>query len=82
MQMFKGKFPHNNVDMRNYNKLFIDNIKSLMAEKHISQSYLASKISVDQTTISAWLRGESEPALTKICMLLEFFDCTFEDLLS
>ena len=71
--------PHN-ILMKNYNQLFIENVKTLMREENISQTLLAEKLSVDQTTISAWLRGESEPTLSKICLLMEFFNCTFYDL--
>jgi len=67
--------------MRNCKQKFIENLKTIMNEKKISQAQLASKISVDQTTVSAWLRGESEPTLTKICLILDFLSCTFDDLI-
>jgi len=66
--------------MKSYRELFTENLKTFMSEQQISQSHLASHLSVDQTTVSAWLRGESEPTLTKICMLMKYFNCTFEDL--
>ncbi|MCL2796468.1 MAG: helix-turn-helix domain-containing protein [Firmicutes bacterium] len=67
--------------MKDYQRAFIENLKAFMNDNNISQTVLASKVSVDQTTVSAWLRGESEPTLTKICLLMDFFNCSFEDLI-
>lgn len=57
---------------------FADNLKHLMKDHNMSQSDLAKALKVDQTTISAWLRAETEPTLTKISTLIKLFDITFE----
>lgn len=41
--------------MKNVQFAFVENIKLLMKEKGISQAALARAVSVDQTTVSAWL---------------------------
>ena len=63
------------------NKNFAQNLRYFMNEKGIKQQMLGHEINVSQRTISAWLNEESEPAVSKVCLLAEFFNCSIDDLL-
>ena len=62
-------------------KNFAQNLRYYMNEKKIKQQMLAQEINVNQTTISSWLNLDSEPSVSKVLILAEFFSCSIEDLL-
>lgn len=59
-------------------KNFAENLRLLMKDNELSQQRLAKILEVDQTTISAWLRCETEPTLTKVYAIMQYFDVSFE----
>lgn len=61
---------------------FAENLKSLRTNLKITQSKLAEVIGVDQRTVSAWEKGVCEPNFQTLAALCEFFDETFDDILT
>ena len=53
-----------------------DVLKYVRKEKKLSQKDLASKIQVDQTTLSGWERGYREPNFDDIAKLLKL--CNYD----
>lgn len=51
-------------------------LKHIRKEKNLSQKELASKIHVDQTTLSGWERGYREPNFDDIAKLLKL--CNYD----
>lgn len=55
-------------------------IKELREEKGFSQSNLAMKLGVDQTSISQWERGVANPAVSRLPDLAKILNCSIDDL--
>lgn len=66
---------------KNYKKIFSENLRALMKENKLTAREIAYAIGCDETTISKWLLMKSEPTLSNICKLCEFFKCKYEELL-
>jgi len=56
-------------------------LRELRAEKNLSQSFLAEKLSTSQDTISLWERNKSFPDFLSIKKLAEIFDVSADYLL-
>ena len=56
------------------------NIKSLRLKKNISQEVLADIMGVNQTAISQWEMGKSNPASEKLPKLAEALQCSIDEL--
>lgn len=52
---------------------YIEVIKQLMIDKHLSQQGLAEVLGVNQTTVSQWLLGHKKPGYDSIALLHEKF---------
>lgn len=52
---------------------YIEVIKQIMVEKHLSQQGLAEVLGVNQTTVSQWLLGNKKPGYDSIALLYEKF---------
>jgi len=61
---------------------FAENLKNLRRNMGLTQKQLAEKLSVDQRTISAWEKGVCEPSFSVLSTLCEFFNETFDDILT
>ena len=61
--------------------LVVERITELMDTEHINQSALAEKLDVDQSTISLWLNGKTEPSITSLWLLADYFDVTVDYLI-
>ncbi len=61
---------------------FSENLKELRTSKKITQKQLANILQVDQRTISAWEKGVCEPSFSMLLKLCEFFDETFDNILT
>ena len=61
---------------------FAKNLVTLRKTKKITQTELAKILGVDQRTISAWEKGVCEPSLSMLENLCEFFDETFDSILT
>ena len=66
--------------MRDYKKAFVENLKYYMNDAKMTQEKFAAAVGVDQSTVSAWLRGVIEPTLTNFCLIAEYFNCSLDDL--
>ena len=56
------------------------NIKSLRLKKNISQETLADILGVNQTAVSQWEMGKSNPASNKLPKLAEVLQCSIDNL--
>ena len=61
---------------------FAENLKILRKNKKLTQSQLAEIMGVDQRTVSAWENSICEPSFTTLSKLCEFFDETFDSILT
>lgn len=52
---------------------YIDVIRQLMAEHHLSQAKFAALIGVNQTTVSQWLLGNKKPGYDNILAICTQF---------
>ena len=59
---------------------FSENLKSLRTYKNIGQSSLAKVLNVSIKTISHWETGYSEPSITQLVQIAEFFEITIDEL--
>jgi len=50
---------------------FIEVIRQIMQEKHLSQQALANILGINQTTVSQWLLGRKKPSYDNILALYE-----------
>ena len=55
-------------------------LKFLRNEKGVTQNDVANAIGVARYTYAKWEQGRAEPCILDIIKLLNYFDCTFEDL--
>ena len=61
-------------------KLF-EKIKLLRLEKDITQQFLSESLNLPRYIISNWEQGRSEPNLSDISKLADFFECSIDYLL-
>ncbi len=61
---------------------FSENLKTLRVAKGLTQNQLAKTFGVDQRTISAWEKGICEPSYQTLLKICEFFDETFDNILT
>ena len=61
---------------------FNENLRELRTSKKITQKQLADILQVDQRTISAWEKGICEPSFSMLLKLCNFFDETFDNILT
>ena len=57
---------------------FIENLKTLRAERGIGQVELANKIGVSKGIISLWENGLREPTMHSLIALAKFFDVSID----
>ena len=65
----------NNINMEN---IFGERLKDLRLEARLSQIDLAKKLNVGKSIISAWELGQSEPTLSKLVSIANFFDVSID----
>lgn len=61
---------------------FAKNLKDLRTAKGITQKQLATTLGVDQRTVSAWENGVCEPSFDLLLKLCQFFNETFDEILT
>ena len=59
---------------------FKENLSSLRKARAINQATLAEVLQVSVKTVSHWETGYTEPSLTQLVQLAEFFDVSLDDL--
>lgn len=60
---------------------FCENLKNLRKLNKIDQSALAEKINVSPKTISHWETNYTEPSISQLILLANFFDITVDELI-
>ncbi len=68
--------------MKEQTTFFSKNLQFLRKEKRLTQSELANKINVDQTTIGRWEDGNREPTIGNVANIAEVFNVSIPDLLN
>lgn len=58
------------------NPTFATRLAALRTTKQLSQPQLADQVGVSKSAVSKWEEGSSEPVLSSIRRLAEFFGCT------
>lgn len=59
---------------------FPSNLKELREQNNLSQKELASYIGINRSTLSYYESGQSEPTLTNLIKLSNYFDCSIDSL--
>lgn len=59
---------------------FSDNLKSLRKANLIDQKTFAEKLNVSPKTISHWETGYTEPSITQLVLIANFFDVSLDEL--
>lgn len=67
--------------MNEAKNFFSKNLEFLRKEKNMTQTELANKINVDQTTIGRWEDGNREPTVGNVANIANVFNVSIPDLL-
>ena len=67
--------------MSNQNNFFSKNLSYLRKEKGMTQTELANRVNVDQTTIGRWEDGNREPTIGNVVNISNVFNIPVTDLL-
>lgn len=59
---------------------FAENLKIMRKNIKLDQSTLASKLNVSPKTVSHWETGYTEPSITQLIIIADFFDTTIDEL--
>ncbi|MDE7071127.1 MAG: helix-turn-helix domain-containing protein [Clostridia bacterium] len=62
------------------NTVFIKNLKTIRHSKGLSQKDIATALSIPVSTYSNWEQGRTEPSITDIFNLIDFFEIEANDL--
>ena len=60
---------------------FKEILKGLRKAKNISQGALAEKLNISLKTVSHWETGYTEPSITQLIQLADFFEVSLDELL-
>ena len=55
-------------------------IKHLRKKVGLTQAEVAKKLSIDQTTVSKWEKGEAKPRVDTLIKLAALFECSVDEL--
>ena len=59
---------------------FSENLKSLRKLYKIDQAKLSKELNVSSKTISHWETGYTEPSISQLIMIADFFDISLDEL--
>ncbi len=59
---------------------FSDNLKTLRNAQNIDQQALATALNVSSKTISHWETAYTEPSITQLIAIADFFDVSLDEL--
>lgn len=60
------------------NTAFGERLKELRKERGLGQIALAAALDVGKSSISLWERGETEPTLSNLVAIAQYFDVTLD----
>lgn len=63
------------------NNSAVPGLKPAMKKAEITQGELAEKMGVRVLTVSRWVRGEAEPAISTLKEIAALLDCSVQELL-
>ncbi len=61
---------------------FAENLRNLRKSYDLTQRQVAGIAGVDQRTVSAWEKGVCEPNFQTLALLCEYFDESFDNILT
>ncbi|MCH3982447.1 MAG: helix-turn-helix domain-containing protein [Prevotella sp.] len=64
------------------NKQYINRIKVVLAEKRLTNKWLAEKLGKNPTTVSKWCTNSSQPQLETFLQIAQCLGVTLNDLVS
>lgn len=59
---------------------FCQNLKNLRKSLKLDQTTLATRLNVSPKTISHWETGYTEPSISQLILIANFFDVTIDEL--
>ena len=59
---------------------FCQNLKNLRKSLKLDQTTLATRLNVSPKTISHWETGYTEPSISQLILIANFFDITIDEL--
>ena len=62
-------------------KYFCDNLKSLRKANNLDQKTFAKILNISPKTISHWETGYTEPSISQLIAIANFFDISLDELL-
>lgn len=65
-------------NIKNMKSIFADRLLALRLEKGIGQIQLAKELGVGKSIISCWELGSSEPTLSKLIVIAQYFGVTID----
>ena len=60
---------------------FAKNLKELMEKNNVKNSELAKALNIDKSNITYYLKGEKYPNYKTLEKIINFFGCSYDDLL-
>lgn len=60
---------------------FKENLKFLRKTRELKQSELAEHLKISEKTVSHWETGYTEPSISQLLQLAEFFEVPLEELI-
>ena len=57
-----------------------ESLKSLRQEKAVTQQQLAKKLNISLKTVSHWETGYTEPSISQLILLADFYGVSLDDL--
>lgn len=62
------------------NKKSLNRIKVILAEKELTNKWLAKQLGKDQSTISKWCTNDSQPDLENLIKISKLLDVSLDEL--
>ena len=59
---------------------FANNLKNLRTEREMTQADLSQALSTTEKTISHWETGYSEPSISQLVTIADYFDVSLDEL--
>lgn len=60
---------------------FSDNLKNLRKSQNLDQKKLAEILNVSSKTVSHWETGYTEPSISQLIAIANYFDITLDELM-
>lgn len=67
--------------MDEFNKVFSENLKTLLAINKMQQGQLAALLGVSAASVTGWIKGDTSPRMDKVDKMCEIFGCDRSELM-